>query len=92
MRPGYAPVRGRERAVIALLAAVVVVDLVAVASSIAELNLLDRVDAGERVSDSELDDNDARQGAIGLVQTAFLIATAVFFIRWLRLASGLPSG
>jgi hypothetical protein len=77
---------GRERVVVALLAAVVVVDLVAVGSSVAELNLLDRVEAGELVGDSELEDNDARQGAIGLVQVAFLIATAVFFIRWLRLA------
>ena len=86
MRPGYAPMGGRERAVVVLLVLVIVVDLAAVASSIAELSLLDRVDAGEAVSDAELEDNDDRQAAVGLVQTLFLIATAVFFIRWLRLA------
>jgi hypothetical protein len=84
--PGYESMRGRERAVVLMLCAVIVIDLVAVASTIAELRLLDRIEAGEAVADAELDDNDQRQMAVGLVQTILLVATAVCFIRWLRLA------
>ena len=78
--------RGRERLVVAVLFAVIALDVGAVASSFAELSLLDRIDAGEPISDAEADDNDLRQGAVGLVQTVLLLAAAVLFIRWLRLA------
>jgi hypothetical protein len=86
VREGYESMRRRTRAIVVLLCAVIAIDLVAVGSTIAELSLLDRFDAGEVVPDSELDANDDRQAAVGLVQTVLLLATAVFFIRWLRLA------
>src|SRR5687768_17653176 len=86
MLQGYESMRGRERAVVAAFCALIAVDLIAVVFSILELGLIDRLIAGEPVSDSEIDASDARQSAIGLIQTALLIAVAVFFIRWLRLA------
>jgi hypothetical protein len=86
MRAGFESMRGRERAVVVALLLLVVADLLAVAFSIAELRMLDRLIAGEPVSDAEIDASNARVTAIGSIQTAFLIAAAVFFIRWLRLA------
>ena len=86
MLQGYESMRGRERAVVAAFCALIAVDLIAVVFSILELGLLDRLIAGEQVSDSQIDASDTRQSAIGLIQTALLIAVAVFFIRWLRLA------
>ena len=86
MPEGYEPLQGRQRAVVAVFALIVLVDLVAVWSSIAELNLVDRIESGALVEDSEIDANDARQGSMGLVQLALYIAGAVVFIRWLRAA------
>lgn len=86
MREGYESMRGRERAVVAALLILIAVDLVAVVFSIVELRMLDRLMAGQPVSDSEIDASNARASAIGAIQTAMLIAVAVFFIRWLRLA------
>jgi hypothetical protein len=86
MRAGYESMRGRERAVVVALLLLIVVDVVAVGFSIAELRLVDRLIAGEPVSDSEIDASDARATTIGAIQTVLLIAVAVFFIRWLRLA------
>jgi hypothetical protein len=64
----------------------IVVDLLAVGSSALELNLLDRVEAGEALTDAELENNDNRQAAVGVLQFALLVACAVVFIRWLRAA------
>ena len=86
MREGYESMRGRERAVVVALLTLIVVDVVAVVFSIVELAMLDRLIAGEPVSDSEIDASNTRASAIGLIQTALLIAVAVFFIRWLRVA------
>jgi hypothetical protein len=86
MREGYESLRGRQRAVVVVFALIVLVDLVAVWSSFAELNLIDRLEAGAFVEDSELDANDTRQGAMGILQFACYVAGAIVFIRWLRAA------
>ena len=70
MREGYESLRGRQRAVMVVFAAIFIADLVAVGSSLMELNLLDRVESGAFVSDAEIDDNDTRQGSMGLLQLA----------------------
>ena len=69
-----------------VFAAIAVADLVAVGSSVMELNLLDRLDTGAFVSDAELEDNDTRQGAMGMLQMVLFVAAAIVFIRWLRAA------
>jgi len=86
MPEGYESLRGRQRAVLVVFAVIFVADLVAVASSLMELNLLDRVESGELVGDDELENNDTRQGAMGLLQLALFIVAAIVFIRWLRAA------
>jgi Domain of unknown function (DUF4328) len=86
MREGYESLRGRQRAVMVVFAAIFIADLVAVGSSLMELNLLDRVESGAFVSDAEIDDNDTRQGSMGLLQVALYIVGAIVFIRWLRAA------
>jgi hypothetical protein len=86
MREGYESLRGRQRAVVIVFALIVLVDIIAVLSSMAELNLLDRIDSGAFVADSEIDANDIRQGSMGMIQGALYIAGAVVFIRWLRAA------
>ena len=86
MREGDESMRGRERAVVVALLTLVVVDLVAVVFSVVELAMLDRLIAGEPVSDSEIDASNTRASSIGVIQTVLLIAAGVFFIRWLRLA------
>ncbi len=47
---------------------------------------MNRVIAGEPVTDSELDANDIRQGIVGLFQTLIHIAGTVVFIMWLHRA------
>jgi Domain of unknown function (DUF4328) len=77
---------GRRRAVVLVFVVLIVIDLVAVGSSLLELRLVDRVNAGEVVGDAELESNDNRQAAMGVMQTLAMIAAAIVFIRWLRLA------
>jgi Domain of unknown function (DUF4328) len=86
MPEGYESLRGRERAVIVVFAAIFVAYLAAVASSLMELNLLDRFESGALVSDGEVSDNDTRQRAMGLLQLALFVVAAIVFIRWLRAA------
>jgi hypothetical protein len=76
----------RRRAVVVVFCVLIAVDLFAVASSLLELDLLDRVKAGEPVTNAELTGNDDRQTSVGAVQFAMLITGAVVFIRWLRAA------
>ena len=86
MSGAYEPLRGRERALVIGLTAVVLLDVLAVLSSVGELSLLGRIERGEPVTNGEVDGNDTRQGVIGLVQFVFLVTLAVLFIRWLRRA------
>jgi hypothetical protein len=59
---------------------------VAVGSSLLEVQLLDRIDAGENVTDAQLDANDTRQMMIGLGQGALGLACIITFILWLHRA------
>ena len=70
----------------AWLVAILLVDLVAVWSSQAEYNLLERIDAGELVTDTEANRNDNRQAVVGVSQFALYVACIVFFIAWFRQA------
>jgi hypothetical protein len=78
----WQPIAGRAKAVLVLLFIGVAVALGAAVSDILEIDLLNRIDAGELVSDSETTNNDNRQAAIGLLQLGVGIATAVLFIMW----------
>jgi hypothetical protein len=86
MREGYESLAGRRRAVTITFGLLVVINVVAVLISIADLNLLDRIESGELVGDDEIDAQDRRLAAVGGAQALTYIACAIVFIRWLRAA------
>jgi hypothetical protein len=86
MPESYAPLDGRRQAVTIVFAGIVLVSAVAVVGDVLELQLLNRLVAGESVTEAEATGNDSRQSLIGLVQLATAVAGAIVFIRWLRLA------
>jgi hypothetical protein len=73
--------RARARWAQVALVLVVMIDLVAVVSDVAEYRLL-RSDW----TLEQLDDTDTRQGAIGIVQLVALVVAAISFIRWFKRA------
>jgi hypothetical protein len=83
---GYESLGGRRRTVVVVLCVLIAFDLFAVVSSLLELDLIGRLEAGQVVTDAAIENNDNRQGAVGLIQVGLLIAGAVVFIRWLRAA------
>ena len=90
-RPAALPVRyeslgGRAAAATAVFGLLLALDAVAVGSSLLEVQLLDRLAAGENVTDAQLDANDTRQMMIGLAQFGLFVACVVTFIRWLHRA------
>jgi Domain of unknown function (DUF4328) len=86
MNEQYLPIGRVARWAAILLAAIVVLDVVAAFSDLAEIRLLDRIIDGEPVSDSEADASDTRQAVIGAIQFLVYVATAFVFIRWFRRA------
>ena len=86
--PRYQPLAGRAAAATAVFGLLLVLDVAAVGSSLLEVQLLDRLAAGENVPDSQLESNDTRQMMIGMAQFALFFACAVTFIRWLYRAYG----
>jgi Domain of unknown function (DUF4328) len=83
---GYVPLGRRASWAMWALVAAVVLDAIAVGSDLAEWRLLERVEAGEGISDATLDANDSRQARIGLAQTGLLAVGALFFIVWFHRA------
>jgi hypothetical protein len=84
MPESYVPLRGRAQAVTVVFTIIAVVCAGAVVSDWLEWRLMDRIIAGEPVTDAEATSNDNRQGAIGLLQLALIVAAAVVFIRWMH--------
>ena len=86
MNEQYIPIGRVARWSMILLAAIVVLDVIAALSDLAEIRLLDRIIEGEPVTDDEADASDTRQAVIGAVQFLVYAATAFVFIRWFRRA------
>ncbi len=72
---------------VALLVATGVVAVISFFSTIAEINLLERVTAGENVAEAELLDNDDRQAFVVGTYIIVLIATVIAFSMWIHRAS-----
>ena len=87
MSQRYRPAKGRANWTTAFLVAHGALIIVSIVSTIAEIGLLQRIDSGQFVSDSEIDANDIRQGIIGLLYSASSIIAAIAFLRWIHLAS-----
>jgi hypothetical protein len=86
MPESYVPLDGRRQAVTIVFTLLVVVSIGAVIADALDLALLDRLIAGEEVSDSQLDADDSRMALAGLLQLVAYIAGAIVFIRWLHRA------
>lgn len=69
-----------------LLAAVVVLDIIAVISDYAEIQLINRVISGEIVTAVEATANDNRQVTIGGIYFILFILTAILFCMWIHRA------
>ena len=86
MQSSVRPLEGRARWAVIALSAVIVSDVVGIASDWLELDLLNRVLDGEDVPLSDLESNDDRQAAVGILVLATFVGTVVFFIRWFHAA------
>lgn len=86
MPESYAPLDARRQAVTIVFAGIALVSIAAVIVDVLDLAILDRLIAGEDVTDAELNADDARMRLVGLLQFAAYIAGAVVFIRWLHRA------
>jgi hypothetical protein len=86
MNNGYVPLDGRLKAIKIVFPLLAGVGVVAAASDMVEISLLSDLIAGQPVSDAKLDASDTRQGLIGFLQLAVLVAAVVVFIRWLHQA------
>jgi hypothetical protein len=84
MPDSYISLDGRRRAVTIIFGAIVAISVAAVISDILYLGLVDRILAGEDVSDAEAVAGDDRQSMIGIFQLGAWIAGAIVFIRWLH--------
>lgn len=79
--PAFKPVRTLGLAVVTLLSLLLLVDLVSIVSSLAQIELLDRMAVGDFTLE-EADMNDLRQAAIGILWFLGFVATAIVFIIW----------
>jgi uncharacterized protein DUF4328 len=86
MPESYEPLDGRRQAVLIVFVAIALISIAATVSDLLEINLMDRVIGGEDVSIADANANDERQGIVGLIQLAGLVAGAIVFIRWLTAA------
>ncbi len=82
----WKPLDARLKRVKWVLGVVIVLALVNAISNAAENSLLERIQAGEAVSDQEISSNDTRVGLLSLVQLLLLITAAVVFIQWFHRA------
>ena len=85
-RPPYQPLTGRAAAATAVLGLLLALDVVSVVFGFLEVQLWDRLLAGEDVPDAQLEANDTRVAMIGLGQLAVWIACAIAFISWMHRA------
>jgi hypothetical protein len=86
MNPRYESLDGRVKAVKIAFGLMAVVALGVAISDAFEVAMLNRVIAGEELSDAALDASDDRQALLGMVSFVVYIACIVTFIRWLSRA------
>ena len=79
----YLPMGGYLRAVKIVFGVIIAITVLGVVSDVMQIMLMNKVIAGEAVSDSQLNFNDAREAIVGLLGTLALVAGAITFILWL---------
>lgn len=65
-----------------------IINLIAVLSGYLELELLEKINDGEFISEEEANMNDLRQGIVGILQSIFYISSIVTFLGCFRRAYG----
>lgn len=81
------PLGTRTQLLLCLLVILMVLDIVAVFSDLAQADLINRAMRGEIVTESEAMANDNRQAAIGFGQTALYIGCFVVLLMWIYRAN-----
>jgi hypothetical protein len=76
------------RVAVVVLGLALLVDLVAVVSGGFQASLVGKIAAGQTVPTEQLEASDRRQQMVGVAQVLALLAGAVAFLRWLRVAYG----
>ena len=76
----------RARWTVRLLIAGICLDVVAMASGLLQVSLVNRVIGGAAITAAEAAANDSRQGLIGGLRILLFLATAVAFLMWLSRA------
>lgn len=85
--PHYRSLKNAALATMLFLGANGVLSLVAIPSALVQMSVLDRIEQGT-ISDAEIDANDAREQALGLMTMGLYFATAIVFIQWFHRAYG----
>lgn len=83
----YRMPRKRANWTVGLLIAGIVASVISIFVTVSEIGLIDRILAGEFVSDAEIDDNDARVLLVAWLGVAVYAVTVVFFAMWIHRAS-----
>ena len=78
----FRPLDRRARGAIGLLALVILSNVVSIWLTLEERALLERLDRGELVPDSELDASDLRVAAVSLAQVVVFTFVIVGFLAW----------
>jgi hypothetical protein len=76
------------RAAVVVLALALLVDVVAVVSGGLQVSLVGKIAAGQTFPAEQLEASDRRQQLVGIAQVVALLAGAIAFLRWLRVAYG----
>lgn len=69
-----------------MIMAVMAMDVLTFGSSYLQMNLLNEMFAGVDIPDIELDNNDLREGVIGVIYTIVYFVSGIIYIRWFRRA------
>lgn len=85
---GYRPADTRARWTLVLLAVLGLTTVLIMFATVGEISLLQRIVAGEFVSDAELIANDESQALMSLLYLAAFLGTIVVFCLWIHRASG----
>lgn len=85
-RAAYQPLDGRLRLLKVVLLAIAALSVIAAVFDVLEIRLMNQVIGGKDVSDAAFDASDARQAAIGWLQTVGVVAGAIAFILWMHRA------
>jgi len=83
----FKSISARTQLLLCLLVILLLLDIAAVFSGLAQADLINRAIRGEIITESEAVANDSRQAAIGFGQIALGVAMAVAFFMWIYRAN-----